>query len=82
MDRVLCILPNASESIDGVAFTRTPEGMLSEVVSPEAAARFASIPGYSIVEEAPPASMPTSAAVDGEVVAHQPPAKPARRKAH
>lgn len=51
MPKVICITRNASEDIDGVKFTKTEAGMVSEEVSDEKAARFASIPGFSLFEE-------------------------------
>lgn len=42
---VKCNLPNASERISGVTFTRQPDGaMWSEEIEVEAAERFRSIP--------------------------------------
>jgi hypothetical protein len=52
--RVLCILPNASERISGVAFARTDGGWLSESIDEATAHRFASILGYQLVREEPP----------------------------
>lgn len=56
MARVICKLPNASEEISGVKFEKHDDGMLSEEIGAEAAARFASIPGYELVAavKAPP----------------------------
>ena len=49
--RVICTLPNASEEISGVKFTRLENGhVLSEEISDEAGARFLSIPGYEPAE--------------------------------
>lgn len=48
--KVLCTLPNASENINGVKFSSTDDGMLSEDVSEEVAKRFSAIEGYSIVD--------------------------------
>lgn len=58
MPKVLCTLPNASDEINGVKFTSHEKGMLSEDVSDDVAADFASIPGYVVV-----------GAVDSEVAA-------------
>ena len=56
MARVICSLTNASELINGVRFVRVPNGvMMSEPISDEAAAVFASIPGYEIVPPKEPA---------------------------
>lgn len=49
MPKVLCTLPNASEEIGGIKFEKHANGMLSEDVSDEQAARLASIPGYQLV---------------------------------
>lgn len=51
MPKVLCTLPNASDEISGVKFSAHDKGMLSEDVSAEVAATFASIPGYTVVGE-------------------------------
>lgn len=53
MPKVLCTLPNASEEISGVKFVSHANGMLSEDISDEVAADFASIPGYEIVGAEP-----------------------------
>lgn len=58
MPKVLCTLPNASEEISGVKFVSHAKGMLSEEISDEAAAVFASIPGYEVVGEAKKAATP------------------------
>lgn len=60
MPKVLCTLPNASEEISGVKFVSHSKGMLSEEISDEAAAVFASIPGYEIVGEAKKAATPSA----------------------
>lgn len=53
MPRVICELPNASDEIGGVKFYPLDQGgMISDEIGEEAAARFASIPGYSLDEEA------------------------------
>lgn len=53
MAKVICKLENASEEISGVKFEPHPEGigMVSEEISDEAAASFASITGYELVGE-------------------------------
>lgn len=56
MAKVLCTLPNASEEISGVKFVAHEKGMLSEDISDEIAADFASIPGYELVGAKAPAS--------------------------
>lgn len=47
--RVLCTLPNAGEIINGIAFTETEGGMLSEDIGDDMARAFAAIPGYQMV---------------------------------
>lgn len=59
MPRVLCTLPHASTSINGVAFTSDRGQMISEEVSEEVAAAFGAIPGYEVLR----APTPTPAAV-------------------
>jgi len=56
MARVRCDLPNASENINGVAFMPAVDGshVISEDVADEIAARFCSIPGYSLADESVP----------------------------
>lgn len=51
--RILCTLPNASDSINGVAFEPTDGGMLSEDVGADVAELFLSIPGYAPADGAP-----------------------------
>lgn len=49
MPKVICTRPNASDEISGVKFvSHGAGGMISEDISDEQAARFASIPGYAI----------------------------------
>lgn len=62
MPKVLCTLPNASEEISGVKFVSHANGMLSEDISEEVAADFASIPGYEIVGAEPKAPVVDDAA--------------------
>lgn len=45
MKIILCTLPNASDSINGVEFKRTENGMLAEVED-DVAAHFLGIDGY------------------------------------
>ena len=61
MPKVLCTLPNASEEISGVKFVSHANGMLSEDVTDEVAANFASIPGYEIVGAKVKATAPAPA---------------------
>lgn len=65
MPKLLCTLPNASEEISGIKFVSHAAGMLSEDVSDEQAAKFASIPGYEIVG----ATAPKDPAVEDEAKA-------------
>lgn len=51
MAKVICKLPNASESINGVTFVSTKTGMISEEISDEQAAAFCSIPGYLLADK-------------------------------
>ena len=50
MKIVTCTLPNASTEIDGVKFDESPEGMVSEPVADDVAARFATIKGYAVAD--------------------------------
>lgn len=61
MPKVLCTLQNASEEISGVKFVSHANGMLSEDVTDEVAANFASIPGYEIVGAKAKATAPAPA---------------------
>lgn len=65
--KVICTLPNASESINGHAFELTDEGAVSkEILSDKDAAKFASIPGYKVVDvQAGGESAPASKAKKG-----------------
>ncbi len=47
--QVLCTRPNASTSINGVAFHETDAGMLSDPISQELADMFIGIPGYEVI---------------------------------
>lgn len=46
MKRVLCTIPNCPESVMGVKYTKTPEGMLSDPLPNEEADRLCTINGY------------------------------------
>ena len=59
--QVLCTRPNASTSINGVAFHATDAGMLSDPISQELADMFLGIPGYEVVPVTQ-ASKPSEAA--------------------
>lgn len=61
MKQIKCILPNASELINGVKFEQVEDGMLSEPVEPEIAAHFARIPGYEITDASVPDEVPAKA---------------------
>ena len=53
--KVICTLPNASASINGVAFEDHADGKVSvDDLSADAADRFLAIPGFVIADEAPP----------------------------
>lgn len=61
MARVLCTLPNASDTINGVRFTADRGQMVSDEISDAQAAAFTAIPGYQLVPaKAPPAPPPPS----------------------
>lgn len=66
MAQVLCTLPNASEEISGVKFVSHAKGMLSEEISDDVAADFASIPGYELVSNAPAGDTKTESEADDE----------------
>ena len=67
MARVICSLPNASEEIDDIKFEAIEGGMLSEDISDELAARFASIDGYKLADgESPKAKRSRKAKAEGE----------------
>jgi hypothetical protein len=53
--KIFCELPNASENINGVRFSRGEGGMISEEIEDAIAEQFFKIPGYSLVpgEEKP-----------------------------
>jgi len=51
MAQVICKLPNASTLINGVKFVEHEAGVISEEISDDAAAVFASIKGYVIAGE-------------------------------
>lgn len=50
MKIVTCTRPNASVEIDGVKFTETEAGMVSEPVDDDVAERFCRITGYSAAD--------------------------------
>lgn len=55
MKIVTCTRPNASTLINGVKFSETPTGMVSEPVTDDVADAFCAVPGYTAeaVGEAP-----------------------------
>lgn len=62
MSVVICTLPNASTTINGVAFTADRGQMISGDIDEATAANFRGIPGYLIVgDEQPPSSDDASA---------------------
>ncbi len=83
MARVRCDLPNASENISGVAFMPAVDGshVLSEEIADEIAARFCSIPGYSLVEESTSNEGEADAPALDEPPAEEPAAPPAEEPA-
>ena len=60
MKIVTCTLPNASTEIDDVKFEESAEGMVSEPVADDVAARFASIRGYTVADAAEAGAQKTS----------------------
>lgn len=52
MPKVICTLPNASNSINGHDFEDHPDGKISADLPEEVAANFATIDGYKIADEA------------------------------
>lgn len=50
MKIITCTSPNASTLINGVPFTETDDGVVSEPVADEVAAQFDGIPGYSFAD--------------------------------
>lgn len=51
MTRVLCLLPNASQRMNGVDFEAVDGGMLSAPLADEQAAYFLAVPGFEPFEE-------------------------------
>lgn len=65
--RVVCTLPNASLLINGVDFASDPEsGLVSRVLTPEEAAHFTAIPGYTLIRDPDPDQSAAVAAPSGE----------------
>ena len=77
MKRILCTLPNASSKINGVSFSSTKAGMLSEEIDDEKAEAFAAIDGYEIVEEREPEKKPAPAPTPAPAPAPAPAPTPA-----
>ena len=71
MARVKCTLHNASENINGVAFSADQGAMVSEDIADDVAANFCLIPGYELLPPTSQAPAATSQAPAGET---QPPA--------
>lgn len=66
MAQVICTLPNASELISGVKFSKNGKvGMISEEVTDDEAAEFAKISGYKIVAAKAPAKAGAAAETTG-----------------
>ena len=64
--RVVCTIPNASENMSGIAFTRQPSGtLLSDEISEDQGARLLTIPGFS--EVAAPVDVPPAPIVSAGV---------------
>ncbi len=66
--RVRCTLPNASLLINGVDFASDPDfsGVVSRVLTPEEAAHFTAIPGYTLIRDPDPDQSAAVAAPSGE----------------
>ena len=91
MAKVICTLPNASDTINGVRFTRDRGQMISDDMTDEQAAAFERVGGFKIVGKKDPAEgttppatpaptppAPTPPAIDpAPVPAPPPPAPPA-----
>lgn len=71
MARVLCTLPNASDSINGIAFEDHPSGKLSAEISTEDAAQFAGINGYELLNEPTPDELDALAAEQAQAAADE-----------
>lgn len=55
MAKVICTLPNASTEINGVKFSESKEGMISEEITDAQAGEFTAINGYALVVVKPKA---------------------------
>lgn len=66
--KVICTLPNASLLINGVDFASDPDyaGVVSRVLTPEEAAHFTAIPGYTLIRDPDPDQSAAVAAPSGE----------------
>lgn len=72
--KIICTLPNASDSLNGIAFKDHPKGKISvEDVPKEQAEVFLSVPGFEEAAAAPKAP----AATGGKKKAPEPVAPPA-----
>lgn len=81
MPRIICKLPNASTTINGVSFAPAPAGMLSDEISAEAAELFLAIPGYELVRpQGKTAEQLAAEAAAAEAAAAEAAAKTAAKK--
>ena len=69
--KVICTLPNASLLINGVDFASDPAhaGVVSRVLTPEEAAHFTAIPGYTLIRDPDPDQSDGAASPSEEPVA-------------
>lgn len=68
--KVICTLPNASLLINGVDFASDPAfGLVSRVLTPEEAAHFTAIPGYTLIRDPDPDQSDGAASPSEEPVA-------------
>lgn len=78
MAKVICTLKTASELINGVKFVTHRDGMISEEISDDVAANFASIPGYVLADAEQPSGKKQVGAKDSaKADGATPPADPA-----
>lgn len=79
MKIVTCTLLNASTLINGVAFSGSESGMVSEPVADEVAAQFEGIPGYELADAKVAPKEPVKAPVQTEPVKAPAPKAPAKK---
>ena len=60
--KIICNLPNASELINGVAFKKRGDVVVSEEVTQEVADSFTAIPGYEVLPDTKDAKKPAEKA--------------------